>query len=136
MTLGANYLKLIAFVLGVLGHHDGSSQPLGPTDTKWGELDSIVKLWIYVTISVSLEMYMFLIENQALFYKTASVRYRIVAYGSNTGRKRTNHGVAFPICKLCEVQVRELVSSYKRKIYLTNLKLRHLATRKRNNEHI
>ncbi|KAJ9565031.1 hypothetical protein OSB04_000997 [Centaurea solstitialis] len=35
----------------VLGHLDGSSLPFDPLDVAWRELDSIVKLWLYGTIS-------------------------------------------------------------------------------------
>ncbi|KAJ9557695.1 hypothetical protein OSB04_012309 [Centaurea solstitialis] len=46
--------KTHCFGFTVLGHLDGSSQPSGPTDTKWSELESIVKLWLHGTISQDL----------------------------------------------------------------------------------
>lgn len=36
---------------GVLGHVDGTSRPKSDTDLEWNKLDSLVKLWIYRTIS-------------------------------------------------------------------------------------
>ncbi|KAJ9543577.1 hypothetical protein OSB04_023284 [Centaurea solstitialis] len=39
---------------GVLGHIDGSSRPTDDNDAIWHRLDSLVKLWIYGTISQSL----------------------------------------------------------------------------------
>jgi len=42
------------FSFGVLGYLDGSSQPSGSTDTKCGELESIVRISLYDTISQDL----------------------------------------------------------------------------------
>ncbi|KAJ9539439.1 hypothetical protein OSB04_032172 [Centaurea solstitialis] len=39
---------------GVAGHLDGSLNPTDNNDTEWHKLDSLVKMWIYGTITQSL----------------------------------------------------------------------------------